>query len=290
MKTKLLLFFALITLWSCKRDNSFNVKSNISQNFVCDAREIPYSARTQSIQSFPSYKGYSKIISKGYIIDYNTYITLFKGSDSLVNAYLRSLSNSVQYLQRRDSIITIVSYIKIFHEPDSLYANLDSVSSYCAKHLQGKVDICTLLTNKTTGGIAWIQGLGTVNYIAAVCGINGITGWVFAAGQIPPLDYYFDIEVVAHEEGHLLGSWHTFSCGHWYGGLFIIDASGRAKGYNEGGCPCFSSDSLPLDSFTVMSYGQLFKGINLHIGYGIQVADTIRSYIAQSQQFLIRYK
>lgn len=227
-----------------------------------------------------------------------------------------NLNASVSAIQRHDSIIVVNPYYQVFTQPDSLNGNINNFTSYCTKQFGAnpKADIYILLSYAYRGGgIAWVQGLGT-SFNTGVCGINGSTGWNWKAATYPPLNYNWDIEVVTHEEGHIIGSFHTHDC-EWNGNGTKIDGCGDAGGYIEGFCepepnlqhcpdaPYLAFDSInnqyvlhnptcalpSLDSGTVMSYCDLINGvgINLHIGYGQQVSDTIRSYIYANRQYLI---
>ena len=80
--------------------------------------------------------------------------------------------------------------------------------------------------------------------------------------------------MVAHEEGHLLGSDHTHDCA-WNGNNTKIDACGDFAGYTVTGCPQ-TVPALPAGGGTIMSYCHLTTvGINFSLGFGPQPKAVI---------------
>jgi hypothetical protein len=85
--------------------------------------------------------------------------------------------------------------------------------------------------------------------------------------------YSWSVEVVTHEQGHLMGSRHTHAC-VWNGNNTAIDGCGPSAGYPyEGGC---SNAPIPAGGGTIMSYCHLIPtGINFTNGFGPQPAAVI---------------
>src|SRR5204862_2346878 len=85
------------------------------------------------------------------------------------------------------------------------------------------------------------------------------------------------VEVVTHEQGHLMSSQHTHACA-WNGNGTAIDGCGPAAGYPyEGSC---SGAPIPSNGGTIMSYCHLLNvGINFTLGFGPQPKNAILNVI-----------
>lgn len=131
-------------------------------------------------------------------------------------------------------------------------------------------DLAMLLSNKPTGGIAWIKSIcETDDYSRhSLCGSILTTEEIF-----PVTDYSWASYVTTHEVGHNLGSQHTHDCA-WNGNHTAIDGCGYDAGYL--GCP----GPIPSDGGTVMSYCHLLSvGVDLEKGFGPQPGNLIRRTI-----------
>lgn len=87
-------------------------------------------------------------------------------------------------------------------------------------------------------------------------------------------NYSWNVNVMAHEFGHLFGSRHTHAC-VWNGNNTAIDGCENV----EGSC---SKPGLPSNGGTIMSYCQNVKdvGINFNKGFGTQPGNVIRNSVA----------
>jgi hypothetical protein len=96
--------------------------------------------------------------------------------------------------------------------------------------------------------------------------------------QVPT--YSWNVNVVAHELGHLFGSRHTHAC-VWNGNGTMIDDCGPRAGYHEGFFCSFLKPRPPLPSNggTMMSYCHLLPGVGINFanGFGPQPGNVIRS-------------
>jgi len=92
--------------------------------------------------------------------------------------------------------------------------------------------------------------------------------------------YSWNVNVVAHELGHLFGSRHTHAC-VWNGNGTMIDDCGPRAGYYDGVfCAFFKPrPPLPPDGGTIMSYCHLLGGVGINFahGFGPQPGNVIRS-------------
>ncbi|MEO6038628.1 MAG: M12 family metallo-peptidase, partial [Saprospiraceae bacterium] len=112
------------------------------------------------------------------------------------------------------------------------------------------------------GGVAYVDVICTKSYAFGVSAINT----TFA--NVPT--YSWSVEVMTHELGHNLGSWHTHSC-NWTGGA--LDNCYTP----EGSC---ASGPQPSNGGTIMSYCHLSgTGINFNNGFGIQPGNKIRDRV-----------
>ena len=126
-------------------------------------------------------------------------------------------------------------------------------------------DLGMLVSYKTNGGIAWIDGLCRTNkdYSSGFCRINS------TFSNVPT--YSWTINGLAHEFGHLFGSNHTHAC-VWNGNNTALDGCANT----EGGCPKPGNTA-----FTIMSYCHLLgQPANFNNGFGDQPSSLMRSRVS----------
>lgn len=189
-----------------------------------------------------------------------------KGSSvTNVTNYVTALFNQIALLYSNEQIPVQISQLKVWNTPDP-YIQFTSISSVLNKFkndLNGVFNgnLAHLLSTRSLGGgIAYVDVLCFKPYAV---GVSGIT----TSFQNVPT-YSWSVEVVTHELGHNLGSWHTQSC-NWPGGA--IDNCY----YPEGSC---SPGPPPVNGGTIMSYCHLTQyGINFNNGFGPLPGNLIRS-------------
>ncbi|MFK8164163.1 MAG: T9SS type A sorting domain-containing protein, partial [Lewinella sp.] len=120
------------------------------------------------------------------------------------------------------------------------------------------------------GGIAYVDALCT-NFNYAYSYVNS------SYANVPT--YSWTVNVITHEMGHNLGSYHTHDC-VWNGTNTAIDGCGPAAGYAGTGS-CSAAPLPPVNGGTVMSYCHLLGnvGIGLANGFGPQPGNLIRAKV-----------
>jgi hypothetical protein len=174
--------------------------------------------------------------------------------------YVASLYGAISTIFRRDCDASVgVSFLRIFSTPDDLFNEPDPLVPF-RDHWQAEMawvgrDVAQLLTGRRNlpyGGVAWLNAAcGGLGYSA-----NGYLNGRFAdpVGTNPG---NWDINVVAHELGHNVGTLHT----HNYG------ADACASGTVQRG--------------TIMSYCHVVSGAssNIDLRFHRVTADAIESFI-----------
>lgn len=203
--------------------------------------------------------------------------------------YITSIFNQTALLYQNESIRIEIGTIRIWTTPDPFVSlpdiNANHLISY-RDYLNGNFSshISMFFTEKESAGIAYVE---RNEFIRSLCsnkkskvGISGILGDV---KSIP--NYSRPIKVVAHELGHILGSYHTHDC-KWNGNNTAIDGCGPLRGYpsDPGGC---STAPIPQQG-SIMSYcdgyyvGNWSPSVSFSVGFGPQPGNVLRSTVASS--------
>ncbi len=198
--------------------------------------------------------------------DYKLYVD--KGSSvSNVTNYMTGLFGQIAALYAAENVGVAISQIYVWATPDP-YASLGSTSSVLNSFQSTRGTNFTgnlahfVSSRNLGGGVAYVDVICTKSYAFGVSAIN-------TTYQNVPT-YSWSVEVMTHELGHNLGSWHTHSC-NWTGGA--LDNCYTAEG-NCGPGPA------PVGGGTIMSYCHLSGvGINLSNGFGTQPGNKIRDRV-----------
>lgn len=203
----------------------------------------------------------TKCVDWYYEIDYDVFVG--KGSLANVNSYIQGVFNQVSTLYDNDGIsITLQTlYVWTATDPYTGPTTGNYLSQFGAYRTSFVGDLANLIGYAGGGGVAYVNGLcsSSNQYKMGYAGIGA------SYNTVPT--YSWTVEVITHEDGHLLGSRHTHDC-VWNGNSTAIDGCGDAAGYpGNGNC---ADGPIPVDG-TIMSYCHLISaGINFSLGFGPQ--------------------
>lgn len=201
--------------------------------------------------------------------DYKLYQDKGSSTTNTTN-YVTALFNQVSTLYAAENIGVAISQIYVWTTPDP-YMGYNSTSSVLTAfrstrgtNFNGNL-AHFLSTRSLGGGIAYLDVICLKQY---AFGVSGIT----TSFQNVPT-YSWSVEVVTHELGHNLGSWHTQSC-NWPNGALDNCVS------PEGNC---SPGPPPNNGGTIMSYCHLSGyGINFNNGFGQIPGNHVRNKVSSA--------
>jgi len=185
-----------------------------------------------------------------------------KFGSNLVNAtnYVLTLLGSVNLVYERDVEITLkFPYVNLWTSTDpytqpTTGTQLDEFQDYWNTNM-GSVPRSSahLLSGRGLGG--------GIAYVGAMCG-----SFAYAVSAIdanytyPTTTATWDLNVVAHEQGHNFGAWHTHSCNYSALGYYTGGTPDSCQA-SEGGCASYANH-LPPDKGTIMSYCHLLGSVS----------------------------
>ncbi len=194
-----------------------------------------------------------------------------KGSVTNVTNYLTGLFNQSAIIYTNDSIPVTLTQLYVWSTASPYVSTTTSalLSDFQTNRNSFNGDLGHLIGLAGGGGIAaGFSGLCNSNLDNSMCYSGVSTGY----NNVPT--YSWSVEVVTHEQGHLMGSRHTHAC-VWNGNNTAIDNCGPTAGYGyEGSC---SAAPTPTNGGTIMSYCHLVSGvgINFNNGFGSQPRTVI---------------
>lgn len=214
----------------------------------------------------------SKLIANCIRLYWEVNYDIYQGKGSVANAtnYVTGLFNESALIYANDNIPVALSQVYVWNttSPYTSTSSSGLLSQFQAYRNSFNGDLGHLLGYSGGGGIAaGFSGLCAANLDNSQC-YSGIHS---SYSNVPT--YSWSVEVVTHEQGHLMGSRHTHAC-VWNGNGTAIDGCGPSAGYGyEGSC---SGAPLPPAGGTIMSYCHLAGvGINFTLGFGAQPAAVI---------------
>ncbi len=209
--------------------------------------------------------------------------------ESTVNK-MAAIYNEVKTIYDNESIANVVDQIFVWSEPDGYPTNSTAAArnEFVSRRtpIPGNANVAHLISRgaPSNGGIA--NGIGGFCYDRPYT--SGATphsySWI-QSNFNPFPTYSWTVNVIAHENGHNLGSFHTHGCywgANYPNGGQQIDDCGSEAGSSEGSA-CYDSSNpiLPDNGGTVMSYCHLVGGvgINLSKGFGLEPGNVIRDFV-----------
>ncbi len=201
--------------------------------------------------------------------DYKLYTD--KGSSTTdVSNYVTSLFNQIATLYANENVGVVISQIYVWTSSDP-YVGYNSTSAVLNAFRQTRGtsfngNLAHLLSTRSLGG-----GIAYVDVICVKQYAFGVSAITTSFQNVPT--YSWTVEVVTHELGHNLGSWHTQSC-NWPTGALDNCVN------PEGSCP---PGPAPVNGGTIMSYCHLTGyGINFNKGFGPSPGAKIRDKVLNS--------
>jgi hypothetical protein len=217
------------------------------------------------------------------VADYDTYVK--KGSSvTNVTNFMTALFNNQSTVYRNEGVPIVLKYLQI-NEASDIYMTITSALSirflkkfgWQTKNVMHGCDLALLASTRfgSLGGVAWLKAMCN-SYASDSSGPYGYAN-ISNSGIANFPTYSWNLMVLCHEMGHIVGSPHTHRC-CWNppgSGTTAIDGCQTL----EGSCP-MPSPAYPSGGGTIMSYCHLQSvGINMSKGFGPQPGDTIRRQI-----------
>ncbi len=197
---------------------------------------------------------------------------IFQDKGSVTNAtnYVTGLFNQNAAQYANDGISVLLSQVFVWDvaSPYTSTSTSTLLNQFGTYRTSFNGDLANLLGYAGGGGIAYVNELcaSSTSLRMCYCGIDG------SYSNVPT--YSWSVEVVSHEQGHLMGSQHTHAC-VWNGNSTAIDGCGPTYNsiYTEGSC---ATGPIPSNGGTIMSYCHLLgTGINFANGFGPQPLAVI---------------
>jgi hypothetical protein len=199
--------------------------------------------------------------------DYEVYHLKFADNLTAATSYALAVLGAVNTIYERDlSATLVIPYLNFWttaadpYSAATINAQLTQFSSYWVANNSGITRAAAFLMSGRPlgGGLSIIGGLCSTANGYAVAAMDFIYTY-------PTSSATWDVNVVAHELGHIFGSWHTHSCNWADQGFVPAHTTLDSCFASEGGCATYT-DHLPPNKGTIMSYCYL----------GSSVADGIR--------------
>jgi hypothetical protein len=274
--------------------NDMDMKAT-HDNAGCGTDQLPKLPFTNSNTANRNSYSTCREVKEYFVVDYDSYVRGGANAGAIVaiSNYITALYNMVATCYRNEGVYTSIKQIDVHTTTDAYHglphqsgAYLNAFADDQQNNIQG-ADLAMLFTTTAgyMGGVAWLYSLcsrydfaNTGSRYGPYAFANIDSGWHGAS--LPR--YSWDINVVAHEIGHNLGSSHTHGC-QWNGNYTMIDGCGPTANinYSEGAC---AMGPIPTGTVggTMMSYCHLLSsvGINFANGFGPQPSQVIRDFVA----------
>ena len=248
--------------------NDVNLKER--DNFVCENRYGENGNISRQVKTNGTRQTVAQNCVKLYWEINNDVFTKFGSLSRTVN-FLTGVFNQHQMEYANDNITVALSELFIWNtnSPYKGSSSADFLYAFQTKSdaFNGDVGILIKISNSAGGIAGFIGGLCDTLWSHKKC-LAGIYNYYY---DIPV--YSWTVNVVTHEQAHIMGTMHTHDC-IWNGNQTAIDGCGPAALYPGGGsCP---DGPIPVKG-TIMSYCHLppNPGIDLSLGFGPQPDSII---------------
>ncbi|MEP6795152.1 MAG: GEVED domain-containing protein [Saprospiraceae bacterium] len=196
-------------------------------------------------------------------------IVTAKGGAVNATNYITGLFNQSFVLYANEQVTLTISQIIAWTTTSPYIGSTASALLTSFQNNTGEFNgnVAQLVSYKASGGIAVLDALCQTNpdWRKSFASIDGVYS------NVPTFSW--DVEVVTHEMGHVIGSKHTHACA-WNGNNTAIDGCAGAV---EGSCPLPGN---PAGGGTIMSYCHLTNvGINFTLGFGPQPGTVLRNRV-----------
>ena len=191
--------------------------------------------------------------------DYEIYSTKFAGNLTAATAYIMTVLGTVNLVYERDVEATLrYTFVNLWTDVNDPYTEPTTsgeLSEFRAYWIANNGAISASIRHMISG-----RGLGGgIAFLDAVCSNGYGVSAIDAVYSYPTTTTTWDVNVIAHEIGHNMGSPHTHSCtwvgeGRWPAGT--LDSCVAP----EGGCAAYANH-LPPNKGTIMSYCHLVSGV-----------------------------
>lgn len=242
------------------------------QPFVCDTQEEAAPDEEDGAQESGGGRSL-KCVRFYWEVNYDVFVA--KGSVVNTVNYVTALFNQCAALYTNDGISIVLNQVFVWDVP----------SPYIYATVPEQLTTFQNTRNSFNGDLAHLLGLtgggGRAASLAGLCNMDNDNSMCYSGISTSFLNvpiYSSSVFVVAHEQGHLLGSNHTHACA-WNGNNTQIDGCGPTAGFPEGG-GC-ATGPIPPTGGTIMSYCHLNAvGINFNNGFGPQPTAVILNSIS----------